>query len=89
MTGSVEALDHVKVFVKSQNIKSACGNFHFVQGKGDINFHFSTREVKKIEDLLYVPSLYKKNAFYRKSNGQRFDSHFMSISVFCLISKEL
>ncbi len=46
VTGSVEALNHVKASVEFQNIKSACGNSHPVQGKGDLTFHSPTREVR-------------------------------------------
>jgi len=66
--GSAKALDHVKAFVQSQNIKSTCGNSHHVQEKGDVTFHFPIGEVKKIEDVLYVPDLHKKNSFCRKFN---------------------
>jgi hypothetical protein len=63
VTGSAEALNHVKAFVKSQNIKPACGNFHRVQGKGDVTFRFSIGEVKKIEHVLYVLDLHKNFLF--------------------------
>jgi hypothetical protein len=60
VTASAKALDHVKAFVESQNIKSACRNSHLVQGKGDVSFHFLTREILKIKDFLYIAGLHKK-----------------------------
>ncbi len=63
VTGSAKALNHVKAFVESQNIKFACGNSHPVQGKGDVIFYFMIGEVKKIEDILYVLGLHKKILF--------------------------
>ncbi len=47
VTGSAEALNHVKAYVEFENIKSTCGNSHPIQGKGDVTFHFLTGEGKK------------------------------------------
>ncbi len=89
MTGSEKALNHVKVSVEFQKIKFACGNSHPVQRKGDVTFHFPTGEVKKIEDVLYVPSLHKKFLSVGSLIDKGLITIFMLVNVFCLISKEL
>ncbi len=65
MIRSAKALNHVKAFIKSQNIKSECGNSHHFQGKGDVTFHFQIGEVKNIKDVFYVFDLHNLFIFVK------------------------
>jgi hypothetical protein len=43
--------------VDQYNVKTANGQTHALRGQGDVSFHFPDGELKKINNVLYIPGL--------------------------------